>query len=76
MACACCEDDSQQSFLLAVNGHVFVCAETFMRGLSACIFDIHQPDVVALKACLTRDGRNDADIDALPSMCFRDRYLP
>ena len=42
----------------------------------ACIFDIHQLDVVALKACLTRDGRSDADIDALPSMCFRDRYLP
>lgn len=47
-----------------------------MRGLSACIFDIHQPDVVALKARLTRDGRSDADTDALPSKFFRDRCLP
>ena len=68
--------DSRQSFLLAVNGHVLVCAEPFMRGLSACIFDIHQPDVVALKARMTRDGRSDADIEALPSKYFRDRYLP
>ena len=66
---------SRQSFLLAVNGHVLVCAETFMRGLSACIFDIHQPDVVALKARLTGDGKSDADIEAMPSKYFRDRYL-
>ncbi len=64
-----------QAFLLVVNGHVHKCAETFMRGLSACNFDIHQPDVVVLKAHLTREGRSDADIEALPSNQFRDRYL-
>lgn len=46
-------------------GHSMI--KTFMRGLSACIFDSHQPDVVALKACLTRDGKSDASIEALPS---------
>ncbi|DBA83347.1 hypothetical protein WJX79_000376 [Trebouxia sp. C0005] len=48
--------------------------KTFMQGLSACIFDIHQPDVEALKAHLTRDGRSDADIVALPSKYLRDRF--
>ncbi|KAL0017742.1 hypothetical protein WJX77_006077 [Trebouxia sp. C0004] len=52
-------------------GHSMI--KTFMRGLSACIFDIHQPDVVALKALLTSDGRSDADIKALPFKYFRDR---
>ena len=66
---------SRQSFLLAANGHVLVCAETFMRGLNACIFDIHQPDVVALKARLTGDGKSDADIEAMPCKYCRDRYL-
>ena len=42
---------------------------------SACIFDIHQLDVVALKACLTGDGESEADIEAMPSKYFRDRYL-
>ena len=64
----------RQGCLLVVNGLVLVCAETFMQGLSACIFDIHQPDVEALKAHLTRDGRSDADIVALPSKYLRDRY--
>ena len=59
-----------------MNGHVLVCAKTFMQGLSACIFHMHQSDVVALKALSTRDGRSDADIEALPSKYFRDRYLP
>ena len=62
-------------FVTVVNGHMLICAEIFMRGLSACIFDIHQPDVVALKARLTKDGKSNADIKALPSKYFRDRYV-
>ena len=45
-----------------------------MLGLSACIFDIHQPDVEALKARLTRVGKSDADNKALPSKYLTDRY--
>ncbi|KAA6421252.1 MAG: hypothetical protein FRX49_08738 [Trebouxia sp. A1-2] len=47
--------------------------KTFMLGLSACIFDIHQPDVEALKARLTRVGKSDADNKALPSKYLTDR---
>ena len=62
-------------FVTVVNGHMLICAEIFMRGLSACIFDMHQPDVVTLKARLTKDGKSDADNKALSSKYFRDRYV-
>ncbi|DBA90161.1 TPA: hypothetical protein ACH3X1_003468 [Trebouxia sp. C0004] len=62
-------------FLITEDSMHLMRRETFMRGLRACIFDIHQPDVVALKAHLTKDGRGDADIEAPPPKYSRDRYL-
>ncbi len=45
-----------------------------MRGLSDSLFDIHQPDVVALKARLRQRSKSDEEIEKLPHSYFKKRY--
>ena len=45
-----------------------------MRGLSDCLFTIHQPDVNALKMRLIKEGKSDEEVKQLSHSYFRDRY--
>ena len=51
-----------------------------MTGLSSAIFELHMPDVLALKAQLLSDGKTQEEIDLLPlayfkKKCASDFYL-
>ena len=44
-----------------------------MRGLSGCLLDIYEPDVVDLKAKLKQAGYSQPQIEALPAKWFAKR---
>lgn len=61
--------------LLPMQG-VLWAAGTFMRGLSDCLFDLHQPDADALKQRLLSTGqKSEEEIQRLPQSYFRKRCV-
>ena len=46
-----------------------------MTGLSMAIFQLHMPDVLALKAQLLSDGKTQEEIDQMPLAYFKRRCV-